>query len=157
MEKQQYTLLLVIPLVFVLLGWLLLEQENMIDSCGQYINLHLAPKMEQFLSRGRNQADNINIWEWELYLYQYSSYERSWFKKMINIILGISRFTLPVLPGLASLLLFWWLASSNTIKPEDIVLTIVDSLSLIFLIISAITLKSNKPRLIQQRKNMMMR
>lgn len=148
-DNKQYTFLLLIPLVFDLLAWLFLVQENMIDALGVYLNVRLAPRMEQLLGHKLQTKDPM--WEWELF--QYSTFYGSFLRRILQAILGAVRYILPILPGGVSIIAYWSLFYflDFYVSPVDIVLASIDILIMLFLAISAISLKPSKFKVLKER------
>ena len=149
-EREQYTLLLLMPLVFTLMGWLLLVQENMIDVLGLYINIRLAPRMERFLDRKLQTTGPM--WQWELF--QHTTFYGSFARRLLQAVLGAVRYILPILPGIASILA-WWLFFRFVgfyVSAVDLVLVVLDILVMVLLVVSAIALKPAKLKALSERR-----
>jgi hypothetical protein len=148
-EREQYTLLLLIPLVFILIGWLLLSQEYMIDTLGVYINTRLAPRMECLLAR--KMQTRGPLWEWELF--QYSTFYGASLGRLLQAILGTARYVLPVLPGIASIIAYLQLFRSREfhIGSIDTTLLLIDIAAMICLVTMAALLKSPKLKALRAR------
>jgi hypothetical protein len=123
----------------------------MIDALGIYVATKLAPRMERFLAQ--NTQTKGPIWEWELF--QYSSFYKSFFSRLIQVVLGSVRYFLLLLPGGVSLIAYWLLHISEGfgLSTTDWVLILIDLVTLGSLGVATVVLKAPKLKLLAERRN----
>lgn len=91
-RQGHYLPLLLLPLLFLGLAWLVLIQETYIDAIVVYFNGVLGPRMDVFLQD--KLSTKGGIWEWEIFQYT-TFYDKLWIR-ILFAPLGLLKYALPV-------------------------------------------------------------
>jgi hypothetical protein len=137
-QQRQFILLLLIPAVFSFVGWLFLQQDQMITLITIYLQVRLAPRMETMLGKLKTAGP---IWEWELF--QPSISLHPVVDTPVVWALGIVRYAFPLVPSLASITAFIILFPSDEFHMGSLEFwTLVgDAGLLLMLIVSALSIR----------------
>jgi len=108
-------ILLMFPLIYCIIIWLILRHDTMLRTLAQYINNNLKFKLNQKL----NLKKNSEVWEWEKFRYT-NQLKSGFFRSVMNRFLAFTRYIIPYSLSLASLFLYILVKKINHLEFNNI-------------------------------------